>query len=65
MTSTELDQYLVILKAHGVAQAKIGDVQVVFSPNYTEMAEAFKAQGQAHEAMTAAELDKLQFAHNN
>lgn len=65
MTPSELDQYLAVLKAHGVAQAKIGDVQIVFSPNYNEMAEAFKAQGAAQEAMTAAELEKLQFAHNN
>lgn len=65
MTPQELDQYLIVLKAHGVIQAKLGDFSVAFSPNYQEMAEAFKAQGQAHEAMTAAELEKLQFAHNN
>jgi hypothetical protein len=31
---------LAVLKTYGVSQAKIGDFQVVFTPNYVDMAQA-------------------------
>ena len=54
MTPEDLKELLEVLKANGVQQAKLGDIEIVFAPDF----EAFrKAQ--------AKETEDLQFAHSN
>jgi hypothetical protein len=54
MAPQELKELLEVLKAYGVQQAKIGDIEVVFAPDFEALS---KAQHQADE--------DLQFAHSN
>jgi len=50
----ELEEVLKILKQYGVQQAKLGDTEIIFAPDF----EAFrKAQEK--------ETEDLQFAHSN
>jgi hypothetical protein len=58
MTPQELDQFLAVLKVHGVQAAKIGDVSVQFEPNYREIANVMPSS-------TPAFDPELQFAHSN